>query len=311
MNLTKFLKSGIIAVLILIVGLVLVCTVNFNRGYDFTGGTVITVNTTTYKTSEAYNKINKVLQNNQLSAYSIGEGENDNGVCIVVKYQLNNNLEKNEDVLNGLFTSFGYDKSNELETTYIKMVTETSPAYSSLVFSNAFLASLITLVAVAIYMFFRHNWTTGFAVILAGILDIGLMLSLTAITRLSISFGIAFSIITTLIFSIIMSFMQLNRMNRKAKDEEFLKAPNKQIADTCVKEGLFQNIVICVSFAIALLVLAILVGGSVWSSIASIWFGIISVFFTITFIVPTLWTISFEKKVRQPKKQQAVVVEEE
>ena len=306
MNFKKFLINGIIAVAVLVVGLILVCTIGFNRGFDFTGGTVITINTTTYKTSEAYNKINKILSDNKLSAFSLTESENDNGQCVVVKYQINEELERNQKVLDEIYASFGYDKTSELESTYVKMISQTTPAQTSLIFSNAFLACLITFACVAVYMFLRHGLASGFTLIASGVLDIGFMLSLTAITRVQVNAGIAIAIASVLTFSLLLNFMQINKFNRKTSEEKFAKMPNMQVAEICVKENFFTSIITSAGIAVALLLVAIFVGGAVWGIAFPVILGLIAVVLTANFITPYLWSIAYTKRTRAPKQKQAV-----
>lgn len=311
MKLNNFLKSGIATILILVVGLVLMLTVGFNKSFDYTGGTILTVNTTDYEVSESYNKVYKVLGENNIVVSSIGQGENDVGTCLIIKYQIaEDKLAINDKVFEDIFVIFGYDKADAVESSYVTMNTQTTPAYSSIVMSNALLASIITLVGVAIYLFFRHNFVTGFAMIAGGAISIGLMLALTAILRLPINSAMGTAIIATLIVSMIMHYMVLSKMNNLAVDPSVGKVSNSEIADMAIKVERNKLVLISVSAVIALLIIAFAGGGAMWATVLSIILGIISAFFLSIFALPTLWAIAFVRKNPKIKQKQAVVVEQ-
>lgn len=301
MNLTKFLKAGLLTFLVLALGLVLYLTVDFNKSFDYTGGTVVSVSIKDTETSEAVEKINQALKDNNLNASSIVKGENENGVCFIIKYQIFENINiVNENFKNDLFQSFGYDITDALEESYIIIQTNTSPEFGTEILLKAFLAILVGLVAVALYMFARHNWTSGFAMIAVGILDLGLMLALTLISRLPISGYFIIAILGTVAFSIYASFMQLNTFNTNAKDEKLIKLSNGDITELSVNEQTKKIMYIAFALTASMLILGIWIGGMGFT-LLSLVLGLNVCVLSTRFITPALWALAFHRKTKKQK----------
>jgi len=302
MNLIKFFKSGLASLLVLIIGLVLLFTVNFNKSFDFTGGTVITVNITNIEVNEAMGDINEVLSENGIKASYISMGENQTGTCIIIKYQIFENQDTvNNNVENDLFEKFGYDKNDAMEANFIIMQTNTMPEFGVEIFTKAFLAVLISIIAAAIYMFARHNLTSGFTMIAIAILDLGIMIALTLIARVPINQYFGIVIMSTAVFSMYFSFMNLNTFNKNAKDEQFVKYSNKELVNLFVKDEFKRSAFIGLAVIITLIILSIWINDIGFASISLI-LGILACIFSSYFITPTLWALAFNRKFKKAKK---------
>ncbi|MDD3397393.1 MAG: hypothetical protein PHR96_02495 [Clostridia bacterium] len=301
MNLNKLLKSGLVSILILALGLVLLLTVNFNKSFDFTGGTVVTLNIRDYEVQEAVEKVNTALSENNLVASYLVEGENENGTCLIIKYQIFEDVNTvNENFENDLYESFGYDQSDMLEESYILMQTHTSPELGMEVFLKAFIAVLAGLVAVAVYMFARHNLTSGFTMIAVAILDLGLMMALTLITRIPVNGYFVIAILGTALFSITLSFIKLNAFNKDAKDENYIKLNNTEITNISNKEENAKIFKISLALIVALLISAVLLD-AIGIAVISLILGIFACVFSSRFVTPELWALAFKRRTKKPK----------
>lgn len=301
MNLNKLLKSGLVSILILALGLVLLLTVNFNKSFDFTGGTVVTLNIRDYEVQEAVEKVNTALSENNLVASYLVEGENENGICLIIKYQIFEDVNTvNENFENDLYESFGYDQSDMLEESYILMQTHTSPELGMEVFLKAFIAVLAGLVAVAVYMFARHNLTSGFTMIAVAILDLGLMMALTLITRIPVNGYFVIAILGTALFSITLSFIKLNAFNKDAKDENYIKLNNTEITNISNKEENAKIFKISLALIVALLISAVLLD-AIGIAVISLILGLFSCAFSSRFVTPELWALAFKRRTKKPK----------
>lgn len=302
MNLVKFFKSGLASLLVLILGFVLLFTINFNKSFDFTGGTVVTVNTTNFEVDESMAKINEVLSKNNLKASYASIGENETGTCAIIKYQIFTDVETvNENVKNDLFEKFGYNENDAMEVNFIIMQTNTTPEFSAEIFTKAFLAVLISIIAVAIYMFARHNLTSGFTMIAVAFLDLGIMITLTLIARIPINQYFGIVIMSTAVLSIYFSFMNLNTFNKNAKNEQFIKKTNKELVDISIKDEFKRSALIGITVIIALIILAIWINSIGFASISLI-LGVLACVFSSYFITPTLWSLAFNRKFKKVKK---------
>ena len=101
LNVTKRkLVWFLIPVVIILVGIILISTIGFNLGIDFTGGTVINVIPNQIDISDANNyeqvkkDINEVLGSYGLKSTQFQLVENDNGTAVSVRFQDNEGADE-------------------------------------------------------------------------------------------------------------------------------------------------------------------------------------------------------------------------
>ena len=307
MNLTKFFKSGLASVLVLVIGLAVLLGFGFNRGFDFTGGTVIQVNSTTIVVEDATRKINTVLSEyNNIEVYAVThhtvEDENSDDTYFTIKYQVYNNVgATNSAILEDLYTTFGYNSADSVQSNYIIMTDNLDGAYGTEVFVNAFLAVLVALVACGLYVFARFNLTTAIAMIAQAIVDIGIMLSIVAIARIQITGLIGVAIIATAFISIMFGFVMLNTLNRLATEANNAKKSNQEIAKLAFAEQSKHIFVFGLTIIVATLLLSFICGDMANSTLIATAFGVLSVIFSSLYITPALWALAYTRHIKQPK----------
>src|SRR5690606_8062398 len=147
----KNFKYLIIAPLVFIlVGAILLATVGFNKSIDFTGGTVARVYIgENIEYEVAKQKIDTVLENNGLVAavyqLSVDKGEN----YITVKYKDDPSATAlqmtniNEEVVEDLFSAFGYDKEDLQQATYVVGNQRIDASIASQAIVNLFLGVVV------------------------------------------------------------------------------------------------------------------------------------------------------------------------
>lgn len=315
MNLIKYLKNGVVSAIILAIGLAFLLGFGFNKSFDFTGGTVFQVNTTTYETQNAKNKIYNVLNRHDLKVYSMSfnvvEDSSVEDTFITVKYQITNNVDAtNTAVLEELFTAFGYNSNDSIEASYITMTPNLAGAYGTAVFVNAFLAVLVAVVACGIYLFARFNLTTAVVLIAQTILDIAIMLSIVLIARIEIGGMIGVAIFATALTSTILGFVMLNSLNRQANDANNAKKSNNELVKLAFAEQSKNIFVFGLSIVVAVLILYFVCGTMASSALIAFAFGVLSGVVSATYISPSLWALAFKPKIKQPKIKNTVEVEE-
>lgn len=300
MNLTNYLKKGFISLFVLILGIVMLFAFGFNRGFDFTGGTIITVNATDYSESEAVQKVNNTLSDyNNIKVCDISVGTLDDEKIITIKYQITTAVETtNNAIFDDLYTQFGYDKTNIVEQKYISIITETAGTYNANVFVNAFLAVLVAVVACAIYIFARYGLTSAFAVIASAILDTATMLSIVLIFRLEISASIGYAIIATAVLSVIFNLFTINRLDSNSREEKYKKLKNAEIADITSREQIKQTLTFATSTIICLLILAIIATAGTSSAMIAVAFAVLAIVVSSLYITPNLWALAYVRRVR-------------
>ena len=167
----KNLKWFLIAPLaIILVGVILLCTLGFNLGIDFTGGSNMTVYIdeagtygevhSTKDLNEIQNKIQAVLNENglkittiQTTTMNVSSLGIEKGSAVIVKYQNNNSLktseieEMNDQIRERLLEEFGYDKNTD-EKDLIANGGVTTASASAELMMKSFIALLVALVLV-------------------------------------------------------------------------------------------------------------------------------------------------------------------
>ncbi len=345
---SKNLKYFIIApILIIIVGIVLFCTIGFNLGFDFTGGSIMTIylndptsgsmeySDQSYSLEENYDlvteKINKVLSNYDVSLSSIQTTEINidstkgynfivvNGDAIVIKYQNNVDAsevnEQNEGIRLALLQEFGYiDASATVEdlnsTDYAIFVSGgimTANATTTLLMQS-FIAFFVAFVVALIYILIRFEFTSSFSAFLVIWHDILVTLALLVIFRVQISITTIVALITVICFSINNIAIIFGKIRENLKMSKNLgKIDNKQVADSSVRSTLLRTMITSV-VAILLAVFVIIIGVSNVRQVAlAILIGIFVSFYSSNFLAPGLWAIAY----RPSKRKLAKIAEKE
>ena len=217
----KNLKWFLIApILICVVGLIIICTLGFNLGIDFTGGSNMTVyidaDGTYTETALDINKdrakieelINGVLSNHDLSVTTFQDTTMnaktlgiEKGNAVIVKYQNDNSKETseieeiNEQIRLELLKAFGYvdstaeisDLSSLDEAALVTNGGVTTASASAELMMKSFIALLVAVVLILIYVAIRFEFTSGLAAILALFHDILITASVVLICRIQIN----------------------------------------------------------------------------------------------------------------------------
>lgn len=316
-NFTGNLKYFIIApICIAIIGLVLLFTVGFNRGIDFTGGTIINVilgdelNNQTYY-NETVTKIDDVLEDNGLKASLYQLNETDTGLALSIRYQDKNGLTEeemndlNDKVVEDLLIKFGLNPEIEEEAQKIQDSQRIGATASSELLTNAFLSLLIVVAAILIYIAFRFELTSGLAAILALFHDVIIMGALVLIFRIQINSSFIAALITIVGYSINNTIIIFDRIRELTKNELYEKASNEKIANTAIKETLTRSMYTTITTLITIVCVAVLGVPSIREFAIPIIFGLIAGTYSSLLIAPGLWAMAYRrKKVKVATKKQ-------
>lgn len=315
---TKFnfagnLKYFLIAPLaIALVGLILLFTVGFNKGIDFTGGTILNLvlgddlNNQAYYT-EAITKIDDVIEENGLKVSLYQLNETDSGLALSIRYQDKKGLSEeemndlNEKVREELLVKFGLDPNNDEDAQKIQDSQRIGATTSAELLTNAFLSLLVVVAAILVYIGFRFELTSGMAAILALFHDVIIMGALVLIFRIQINSSFIAALITIVGYSINNTIIIFDRIRELSKSELYEKAPNQVIANTAIKDTLTRSIYTTITTFVTILCVAILGVPSIQEFALPIIFGLLAGAYSSIFIAPGLWAIAYTKK--KTKKQ--------
>lgn len=221
----KNLKWFLIApAVIILVGVIILCSLGFNLGIDFTGGSTMTIfidkdgSYTTLAEENRFDidnlsKIEKAVQavldehglkitTVQTTTMDVEDYGLEKGDAVIVKYQNDNSKEteeiesENQTIKEELLAKFGYDKD-----TFSKLVADggvTTASASAELMMKSFIALLVAVVLILIYVAFRFEITAGLAAILALFHDILVTGSIVLMCRIQINVSFIAALITIL-----------------------------------------------------------------------------------------------------------------
>jgi preprotein translocase subunit SecF len=334
----KNLKWFLIAPLvILLVGIILLCTVGFNLGIDFTGGSILNIYANNEKLiSEEYStsyditkdseynamrdRINKVFAREEFdginvdifrtTSMDIGELGVSKGQGIQIQYQnregeTGEEIQKtNEAIRKALQEEFGYIDHNVVGENYTEGVSApevvTATASSELLM-NAFIAMIVAIAFILVYVALRFELTSGLAAILALFHDLLIMTSLVLIFRVQINSSFVAGLVTILGYSINNTIIIFDRIRENTKNGKFTKAKNAQIANASVKETMTRSLFTTITTLITIAMVAIIGVSDIRDFALPILFGIGAGFYSSVFLTPGLWAIAYK-----PKKKKAL-----
>lgn len=343
-NFCKNLKWFLIApIVICLVGVVLLCTLGFNLGIDFTGGSNMTIyldTDGTYTVDDSVVSTNqRVLEqkiNNVLREYGLdintyqdttmnisGMGIED-GKAVIIKYQNNNKLETakieeiNDKIRLDLLKAFKYvDEDATLET--IGSIEEsalianggiTTASASSELMMKSFIALLVAILLILIYVAFRFEFTSGLAAILALFHDLLVTTSIMLICRIEINVSFIAALVTILGYSVNNTIIIFDRMRSdlKTAKQSNTKISNQEVANGAVRASFMRTILTTLTTFIMIFMVTVIGVPDIREFAFPIMIGILAGFYSATCLTPGLWAIAYRPKKNkkannsQPKK---------
>lgn len=347
---TRNLKYFIIApIVIIVVGIILLCTLGFNLGFDFTGGTNMTIylNDATSGSSdyssqrydlendydEVVDKINNVLANYDVNLSSIQTTEINidadrgysftivNGDAIIIKFQNGDMTEEevesqNNEIQLALLKEFGYfDESATIDdltsnefAAFVANGGVTTASATSQLLMNSFIALLVAVVLILIYVAIRFEITSGLAAILALFHDILITTSFMLIFRIPINTPFIAALITILGYSINNTIIIFDRIRENVKLSKNLgKIDNYAVADNAVRSTMMRTILTTVTTFIMIFFITVIGVSDIQQFAFPIMIGILSGFYSSNFLTTGLWAIAY----RPSKRKLAKIAEKE
>ncbi len=334
-NLKWFL---IVPLTIIFVGLILLCTLGFNLGIDFTGGSTMTIFIDANAEfseqkldidadyGKIEQKINKVLAEyglhlSTLQKTEIGDTEEANRLgiqgksAVIVKYQ-NDNSKKSEEIeeINNqiklsFLKEFGFVDSDvefkDLGELDANQLVEnggviTSSASAELMMKS-FIALLVAMVLILIYVGFRFELTSGLAAILALFHDILVTASVMLICRIQINVAFIAALITILGYSINNTIIIFDRMRDDIKlaRNTNSRIDNKKVANKAIKDTMMRSILTMVTTFVMIFFITVIGVPDIREFAFPIMVGILAGFYSSVFLTPGLWAVAYRPRKRK------------
>lgn len=327
----KNMKWFLIApVLILVIGIVLLCTLGFNLGLDFAGGSNMTIFTNsegTYAEYTSYDidkdlsvieeKVNNVLNEYGLKVdsilptkYSDSQLDLENVDAVLVRYKNDNSLstaeieEMNKNIQLALLKEFGYFAENNTvedldvinEAGFVTNGGIITASVGVELVMISFIGLVVALAMIMLYVGLRFNFTSALSTILAVMFDLIVVASLTLICRIEINVSFVVAMFAVLCYSVynLISVLESIKKELKIAVQSGKPTTNRIIANSAIKEILSKQVILSAIVMILLLLITIIGIGDVRAFALPILFGALSSFYTSTFIVPGLWALAYK-----------------
>ena len=323
------LKWFLIAPLVIIfVGVILLCTVGFNLGIDFTGGSNMTIYVDgeqkfTEQTlnindmGSLENKINVVLNEYGLTLSTIQKTEMSDqklaitrGDAVVIKFQNNPDWTAeevatyNEEIRVELLKAFGYvpqgasDVSSLENSALVKNNDIVTASASAELMMKSFIALLVAVVIILIYVAIRFQLTSGLAAILALFHDIIVTASVILICRIQINVAFIAALITILGYSINNSIIIFDRMrdDLKMANQTGEKIDNKALANNAVKSTMMRSVLTTLTTFVMIFFITVIGVADIREFAFPIMVGILAGFYSSVFLTPGLWAIAYRPR---------------
>lgn len=315
-NLKWFLIAPIVLVLI---GVVLLCTVGFNLGIDFTGGSIVTINVNEQvedvdkQLGEYENKVNNVLKGHGLFVSTIQKSilDSDGDIVVQVKYQNAKGAtskqveETNADIRLELLKEFDFVKADvdlddvdEDTQNLVKIGGVTTASASAELMMKSFIALLVAIVIILVYVAFRFEVTSGLAAILALFHDVLVTSAVMLICRVQINVAFIAALITILGYSINNTIIIFDRMREEVRMAQNAdrKIVNNNIANIAVKGTMLRSILTTLTTFIMIFFITVIGVADIREFAFPIMVGILAGFYSSVFITPGLWAIAYRPR---------------
>ncbi|MBO5394367.1 MAG: hypothetical protein J6A28_00485 [Clostridia bacterium] len=314
----NFLYYAIAPVVVLLVGIILLCTVGFNASTEFTGGSTFSVyvnnggeysQSTTYDIDKDYNllcgKIADVLNEENCVVESFHKTQIDiegvvaggDAIKVVFKNSSENVEGQNQAIKDRVLSAIYGDSSNEDAMTDVSSFKGTI----SLGWTIALVGAVIFAIALAsIYLAFRGRSPMWLIAVVQGVIDIMVTAGLILICRIPVGTGVAAVIASCGFVSLVNCFCFLSRAKHNIANGLYDKITKSRMADTTTKELAFKKGIIAAVCAIIVILLTIVPVSGIRYAALSALVMLITTFYTTHFITPALWTATYKttKKIK-------------
>ncbi len=304
----------LIPVAIILIGVILISTLGFNLGIDFTGGTVISVvpNDINIEDESKYNEvkadIESVLAEYDLKATQFQKVENDEGLAINVRFQdkagaTEEDMNKliNNDLIPSLYEKFGMDQNNSKFDNFIQASDRIGATASGELLLKALIAIMVAVVLILIYIAIRFEVASGLAAIVALFSDMLITCSLVLMFRIQVNSTFIAALITIIGYSINNTIIVFDRIREIRKQDENKTMTNEQIANKAVSQSFVKTMNSTITTLIAVALLAVIGVGSVREFIIPIILGICSGIYSSLFVSPNLWVWMYRERKNKKK----------
>ena len=316
----KFIYFLIVPLIFILVGIVLVSTIGFNLGTDFSGYSTFRVyvnsqddygeNFASYnlENAEDYKIVKNIIENTfksqnlEIVSYKVTTMNIDDylvidGQAIEIDFvntvSSENRKLQNDNLREGILTAFGYQNDYPLSVSTVDYI-EPMQSFNYII---ALLASIVFAIAISmIYLSIRCNTYAFISTLMLCAVDILSVLSLLLICRIQVSMTIGIIVLTTLILSLINLFIHYSKMKYNIKTDKYAEKSKIKVSEFSAKELFVKK---TISYLCLILFSIIMIAISV-PAVRMVGLGLlislVVTYYTSTFILPVFAGTIYKQK---------------
>lgn len=274
----NYKKYFTVSLVIILIGMMLAGFRGFNYGIDFTGGTLIEINTKQYINTEQVKEITDKFDPGIQINY-IGEAKD--GIQLKTTMDLNN---KNRSELFGEFAS----KYNLTQKDLVKSE-QFGPSIGKEIKTKAVVSVVIATLAMLVYISFRFKLDFGIAAIVALIHDVLFVLALYSIFQIPLNSPFVAAMLTVVGYSINDTIVVFDRIRENmigAKRDSF-----GEVADLSINQTISRSVNTSLTTLLAIIALYVMGVESIKEFTLPLIAGISVGVYSSVFIASPIWVL--------------------
>lgn len=273
-----------ISAAVIIIGLLVAVLKGFNLGIDFTGGTLVEINTHKYVSTEEVKTITDEFDPGASITYA---GENKEIVQIRTKESMDN--ARRTELFNKFEEKYGLDEAKDLVNSE-----HFGAVVGKEIQRSAVLSIIIATVCMLVYITFRFQLSYGIAAILALVHDVLMVVSFYLIFQIPINNPFVAAMLTVVGYSIndtIVIFDRIRENMKRAKRNAY-----EEMAEASVDQSVTRSINTSVTTLLAILALFAMGVESIREFTLPLLAGIAVGTYSSIFIASPIWVMIKQRK---------------
>lgn len=265
-----------VSICIILAGFLMGAVRGFNTGIDFTGGTMLQIDT---EQQVDLAPVEDILDEAGIKATVIYAGENNDEIIIRTGASLDNDAR--DEILEAIYTEYGLDSSNLMSADQF------GPSVGSEIRNNALKSIAIACVLMLIYIAIRFELKFGIAAILALLVDVLTMISIYGLFHIEMNSPFIAALLIILGYSINNTIVVFDRIRENIKINRKMKP--MELVNTSVRQTLARTISTSVTTILAVVALLILGTSSLRSYVFPVMVGLIAGTYSSIFVSGSIW----------------------
>ena len=317
----NFKWFALVSLVVILVGVVLMCTVGLNIGIDFTGGAKVEIELVGEEFAKAETQkdfddtfVKKVEDQGFNVVDRMQVSILDGGIAtyeLRLEYEYNGKVVKSEDeqeafkvALNGIdedatqnglrgfleeeIQSYLGEDSNAYTEDCVRVYLVGATASASLI-KSAIWAIIAAIAVILVYIIIRFTLSSGIAAVIALAHDVLVMIAITAMCQISVNSTFIAAAITIIGYSINATIVIFDKIRECTKSTAFVGKTDEEIANYAIKHSMVKILLSTITTLIMVVALVIVSVSAIREFILPIIFGLIAGTYSSICLSPSVW----------------------